>query len=302
MSTRVKLSAAPIDWGVAGLVPSNPTPDELLDCVRDAGYTGCELGTHGYFGFGSREIASFFNPRGLAVSASWYDVDLSQPLSQQCENEIDLICSLLQASGATNINISDKIVPERVAVVSRVASFPETWWNDEDWAQVPRTLLEIHQVTCRRGVTVALHPHVGTHIETGEETQRMLDATTDTPIRICLDTGHLLLGGSDPIALLNQIGDRVVHVHAKDVDGDMLARLQAGEIDYFAATGRGLYSDLGTGIVDWRGLKDGLEAFGYHGWVVAEQDRLLVAGSREPFVANRRNYDFLAGLFDLSRN
>ena len=86
-----------------------------------------------------------------------------------------------------------------------------------------------------------------------------------TPVRICLDTGHLLLGGSDPIALLRDIGDRVVHVHAKDVDGAMLARMRSGEIDYFAATGQGLYSDLGTGIVDWLGLRDGLAAFGFSG-------------------------------------
>lgn len=301
MRTGVKLSAAPIDWGVAGLNPGNPSPTELLDCVRDAGYAGCELGTHGYFGYSPQEISSYFTPRGLVVSASWYDVDLSKPLTQHCAAEIDLICSFLQAGGATVINISDKIVPERVAVVSRVPSFPEVWWNDQDWAQVPKTLLEIHEVTSRRGVTVAVHPHVGTHIETSDETQRMLDATEHSPIRICLDTGHLLLGGSEPIALLNRIGDRIAHVHAKDVDGAMLARLQSGEIDYFAATGQGLYSDLGTGIVDWHGLKSGLDAFEYDGWVVAEQDRLLVPSSREPFDANKRNYDFLAGLIGVTQ-
>jgi inosose dehydratase len=300
MSMGVRLSAAPIDWGVGALVSDNPTPDALLDCVKDSGYAGCELGTHGFFGFDAGQILGYFQPRGLEVTASWYDVDLSKPLTAESAAEIDLICSFLQAGGANVLNISDKVVPERVAVVSRVDQFPETWWNDEQWKQVPHTLLQINELTARRGITVAVHPHVGTHVETGEETRRVVDASAGTPIRICLDTGHLLLGGFDPIELLNQVGDRVVHVHAKDVDGRMLACLQSGEIDYFAATGQGLYSDLGTGIVDWQGLKSGLDSFGYSGWVVAEQDRLLVPGSRIPFEANKRNYDFLADLFGIA--
>ena len=66
MTTSVKLSAAPIDWGVAGLVDGNPEPAALLDCVANAGYTGCELGTHGYFGFTSTEILSLVRATGIA--------------------------------------------------------------------------------------------------------------------------------------------------------------------------------------------------------------------------------------------
>lgn len=299
MTSGIRLSAAPIDWGVAALVDGNPDPDELLDHVARVGYTGCELGTHGYFGFDAASILRRFSPRRLAVTASWYDVDLSKPLDTQSATEIDLICSFLEAAGAKVLNISSKILPERVAVVSRVAHHPEVWWNDEQWAQVPHTLMAIHEVTSKRGIMVAVHPHVGTHIETGEETRRMLDATAGSPIKLCIDTGHLMLGGSDPIALLNAEADRLVHIHAKDVDGPVLARVQAGEIDYFSATGQGLYSDLGTGIVDWQGLAVGLAKCAYDGWVVAEQDRLLVPGSRIPFEANARNQAFLAGLFGI---
>jgi inosose dehydratase len=275
----------------------NPDPTELLDCVAEAGYTGCELGTHGYFGFDAASILGLFNPRNLQVSASWYDVDLSRPLGDKAAKEIDEICALLQAGGATILNISDKIVDERLEVVARVAQFPDVWWDEEDWAQVPKTLLEIHKLVSTRGITVAVHPHVATHIETGTEARMLGEAIEGTPIKICLDTGHLLLGGADPIAMLRFFGDRVVHVHAKDVDEPVLNRLKKGEIDYMAATGQGLYSDLGTGMVDWDGLKHGLDAIGFDGWVVAEQDRLPVEGSRIPFEANKRNAAFLKSLF-----
>ncbi len=299
MAAGIRLSAAPIDWGIMELGRINPTPDEILDCVAEAGYSGCELGTHGYFGFDAATVTSYFEPRGLAVSASWYDVELSKPLSSKSAAEIEEICSLLQAGGATILNISDKIVEERLAVVSRVPQFPETWWAEEDWAQVPKTLSQIHEVVSVRGIAVAVHPHVGSHIETGYETRRLAESIEGSPIRFCLDTGHLVLGGADPIALLNQFGDRVIHIHAKDVDGPTLSRLKAGEIDYVTATGQGLYSDLGTGIVDWDGLKSGLDSFGFTGWVVAEQDRLPIEGSRIPFDANKRNAAFLKHLFEL---
>jgi inosose dehydratase len=298
MSYRVRLSAAPIDWGVAELVPGNPDPIELLDWVATVGYAGCELGTHGYFGMTSQAILDLFRPRNLAVTASWYDVELAKPLTPESAAEIDLICSFLEAGGANVINISAKITDERAAVVGRIPSFPETWWPDEAWTQVPITLQEVHEVTSKRGVQVAVHQHVATHIESEREMRKLIEAIARTSLRLCLDTGHLMLGGADPIALLNEVGDRVIHVHAKDVDGPALARLRAGEIDYFAATGMGLYSDLGTGIVDWQGLRASLDSFAYNGWVVAEQDRLLVPGSRSPFDANKRNYAFLAGLFD----
>jgi inosose dehydratase len=297
MTTGVKLSAAPIDWGVAALVPDNPSPDALLDCVRDAGYVGCELGTHGYFGASDVEIDGYFAPRGLAVSASWYDVDLAKPLSAMNAAEIDLVSSLLEASGADVINISAKMLPERIAVVGRVPSFPETWWSDDDWAQVPKTLADIQTITGRRGVRVAVHQHVGTHLESAAEMRRLIDVTRDGTTAFCLDTGHLLLGGNDPVALLDELGDRVIHVHAKDVDGPTFARLRTGDLDYVAAVGQGLYCDLGRGIVDWTGLKRGLDATAFTGWVVAEQDRPLVPGSRIPFEANKRNYRFLAELF-----
>jgi inosose dehydratase len=295
----VRLSAAPIDWGISRPDDEDPSPEEILDCVAAAGYAGCELGTHGFFGLTPDEILSRFEERGLAVTASWYDIDLARPLSDESAEEIDLICSFLQAGGASILNISDKITDDRLEFVARVPQFPDTWWGDEEWEQVPRTLLQVHAVTSQRGVAVALHPHVGSHIETASEVRQALRATEGTAIAICLDTGHLVLGGSDPVAVAREHGERIAHVHAKDVDEAMFAEVKAGRIDYLSATGKGLYSDLGAGLVDWQGVKQALDAVDYQGWVVSEQDRLLVPGSRIPFDACGRNYRFLAELFDV---
>jgi inosose dehydratase len=278
------------------VTPDGPAPDAILDAIVEAGYVGCELGTYRLFGSSPVEDMSRFGTRNLALVTTWHEVDMARPLSTAAA-EIRHLLDILVAGGASVILVSDLITEERLAVVARVDDHPETWWSDRDWTQVRQTLRDVAAIAAEYGVQVAIHPHVGGHIESGAEIRRVLDLTAADPIKLCLDTGHIRIGGSDPIALLARDCNRLVHVHAKDVDGSVLGRLQRSEIAFFQAVGAGLFANLGRGIVDWQGLKRGLATCGYRGWVVAEQDRLLEPGNPEPFAANRRNFDFLNGLF-----
>ena len=298
MPDRYQLASAPINWGIGPVTPEGPAPDDILDAIVEAGYVGCELGTYGLFGTTAEEVMAKFRPRNLALVTTWHEVDMARPLADAAAAEFRHLLEILVAGGASVILVSDLITDERLAVVARVDDHPETWWREEEWTQVRQTLLDVAAIAVEYGVQVAIHPHVGGHVESGAEIRRVLDLTAGTPVRLCLDTGHIRIGGSDPIALLDREGDRLVHVHAKDVDGEVLGRLQRSEIGFFDAVGAGLFADLGSGIVDWQGLKRGLEACGYRGWVVAEQDRLLEPENPEPYASNRRNFDFLNGLLN----
>lgn len=298
MPDRYQLASAPINWGIGPVTPDGPAPDAILDAIAEAGYVGCELGTYGLFGTTPEEVMSRFRPRNLALVTTWHEVDMARPLSAEAAANIRHVLDLLVAGGASVILVSDLITEDRLAVVSRVDDHPETWWSEDDWAQVRRTLRDIAAVAAEYGGQVAVHPHVGGHVESGAEIRRLLDLTAGEPIKLCLDTGHIRIGGSDPIALLERECDRLVHVHAKDVDGAILGRLQRGELTFDEAVGAGLFADLGHGIVDWQGLKRGLAGCGYRGWVVAEQDRLLEPSNPEPYASNKRNFDFLNGLFN----
>jgi inosose dehydratase len=298
MPDRYQLASAPINWGIGPVTPDGPAPDAILDAVAAAGYVGCELGTYSLFGTTSDEVLACFRPRNLALVTTWHEVDMARPLSEKDAAQLRHLLEILVAGGASVILVSDLITEERLGVVARVEDHPETWWNDRDWTQVRETLRDVAAIAGAYGVEVAIHPHVGGHVESGAEIRRVLDLTAGDPIKLCLDTGHIRIGGSDPIALLARECDRLVHVHAKDVDGDVLGRLQRSELSFFEAVGAGLFADLGRGIVDWQGLNLGLAACDYRGWVVAEQDRLLEPGNPEPFASNRRNYDFLNRLLN----
>ena len=123
-----------------------------------------------------------------------------------------------------------------------------------------------------RGVLAVLHPHVGTMVETRSDVDRVLQGAS---IKLCLDTGHLLIGGTDPLALTLQMPDRIAHAHLKDVDAALAARVQAGELTYTEAVRKGMYTPLGAGDVDIAGIVTALRANGFDGWFVMEQDTIL---------------------------
>jgi inosose dehydratase len=293
MPKQYRLASAPINWGIGPVTPDGPAPDVLLDDIADTGFTGCELGTYTLFGTTPEEVLSRFRPRNLALVTTWHEVDLAKPLTDDAAAELRHLLNILVADDANVILISDTITQERIDVVARVDSHPETWWSEADWNQVGATFRTVASIAAEREVAVAIHPHVGGHIESGDEIRNALDITKNDSIKLCLDTGHIRIGGSDPIALLERECDRLVHVHAKDVDGDVLRRLQNSELSFMESVGAGIFAELGAGIVDWEGLKRGLTTCGYDGWIVAEQDRLLEPENPEPFAASRRNYQFL---------
>ena len=145
------------------------------------------------------------------------------------------------------------------------------------------------------GVRAVLHPHVGTMIENGDEVQRVLEGSS---ISLCLDTGHLLIGGTDPAELTRQAPDRIAHTHLKDVDSTIAAKVRAGRLTYTEAVTRGMYRPLGTGDVDIAAIVNTLQGNGYEGWYTLEQDTILTEEPRGegPVHDVRISADYVSGL------
>jgi inosose dehydratase len=144
--------------------------------------------------------------------------------------------------------------------------------DNEGWDLLLRNLSRISDRAAELGVRAVLHPHVGTMVENGDEVQRVLSGSS---ISLCLDTGHLLIGGTDPADLTRQAPDRIAHTHLKDVDAGLAARVQSGELTYTEAVAQGMYRPLGAGDVDIAGIVSTLRDNGFDGWFVLEQDTIL---------------------------
>jgi inosose dehydratase len=152
--------------------------------------------------------------------------------------------------------------------------------DDDGWARLAHNLSEIDAVVADQGLTLALHPHAGTLIETSEQVERAIEAVD---VGWCLDTGHLTIGGVDPVEFARSHGDRVVHVHLKDVDAEIAADFRAGRRSLVEATRNGLFLPLGKGDARVAEVMGALQAHGYDRWLVLEQDTAITGD--EPTVA-----------------
>ena len=144
--------------------------------------------------------------------------------------------------------------------------------DEQGWATLFANLDRLTALAASRGIRASLHPHVGTMVETVDDVARVLAGSR---VPLCLDTGHLLIGGTDPAELVREHAARVNHVHAKDVRLDLAAKVRSGELTYTDAVRAGIYTRLGEGDVDFASIVADLTAAGYDGWYVLEQDTIL---------------------------
>jgi inosose dehydratase len=164
--------------------------------------------------------------------------------------------------------------------------------DDDGWSVLLGNLDRIAERAQARGVLACLHPHVGTMVESEEEAERVLAGSR---VGLCVDTGHLLVGGGDPVALTVRHPDRVVHVHLKDVDDRLAAQVRDGSLAFGEAVRAGMFRPLGEGDVDIAAMVRTLEGAGYTGWYVLEQDVRLDAepGDAGPVADVRTSLDYL---------
>jgi inosose dehydratase len=167
----------------------------------------------------------------------------------------------------------------------------------DGWRRAGEHLRTLADAARAEGVELVIHPHVGTVLETAQDVGLALEHT-DVPW--CFDTGHLLIGGVDPVQFAADHGERIGHVHFKDVDARVAARLSAGELSLMQAVQQGLFRPLGEGDARIDEVVRALAASGYGRWLVLEQD-LAITGSEPPVGSGpvldvRKSIEFLSTL------
>jgi inosose dehydratase len=138
------------------------------------------------------------------------------------------------------------------------------------------------------------HHHCGGYVETPGEIEALMSRTDPSLLGLCLDTGHLMFAGGDPIAALSQYGDRIWHVHFKDCEPGVAAQSRVEGWDYHTSVRRGIFCELGRGLVPFAGVLEALRARRYDGWIVVEQD--VLPGLGTPAASAARNREFLGKL------
>jgi inosose dehydratase len=141
----------------------------------------------------------------------------------------------------------------------------------EGWDRLAANLQDAVQLCRDRGYDPTFHPHAGTYVEAPWEIEELL-ARTD--VGLCLDTGHLALGGGDPVRAVTNWGPRINHVHLKDINRSVIDAVVREGGDMMQVWRRGAFCRLGSGDLDIDAILNGLRARDYRGWLVVEQDTI----------------------------
>ncbi|MCW2511570.1 MAG: inosose dehydratase [Mycobacterium sp.] len=265
--SALRIAGAPISWGVCE-VPGwgyQLSPDRVLAEMRDAGLTATELGPDGFLPTDIAELTATLAYFGLSCVGGFVPVLLHDAGHDPMEDLAGPLESLV-AAGA------EVVVLAAATGLDGYDSRPVL--DDAQWDNLFANLDRLGAAVAARGLTATLHPHVGTMVETRADVDKVLAGST---IPLCLDTGHLLIGGTDPLELTRQVPERIKHAHLKDVNLKLAAQVQSGDLTYTEAVAAGMYVPLGTGDVDIAGIVKTLGDNGYDGWYVMEQDNILVA-------------------------
>jgi inosose dehydratase len=295
----IKIATAPVSWGIWEMTIDRPDligPETYLETIVDMGYTATETGPPGYFApngaaavekagrFGVELIATFLPLR--LDDADGFEEDLQA---------LDRTVEVLEATGGGILLLADMETPERARAAGSLERMRASGWDSETFDRAAERLLHAAGLVTSRGLDVALHPHAATHIESEEEIEQLLERAPG--LGLCIDTGHSVVGGGDPLALARRHVDRIRHLHLKDVDGGVLARLQAGEVDMDEAWPQGIFCEFGAGVVPLQAFLALPEVRALDVWAVIEQDRVAVTVDDMPAVraADERNRSKVEG-------
>ena len=277
MTRQIWVADAPVNYGVfeLGGDKGGRTPDgeECATFVQRAGYDGVDLGPVGFFGRGA-DLQDRLRRHGLSLAGGWLDLPFwdDDAFALAAGDLDDIIANFLEGAAVTpdrppRPTLASSSSPEREENPGGTA--PGIGLTSEQWHTFARNVQHVAERFRAVGLEPTFHHHVCTYVETPEEIRTFLDLTD---VSLCLDTGHLILGGGDPVTALREWGTRINHVHLKDANKAELDAVVKGKGDMRALWAGKAFVPMGTGDLDVPGFMDALLASGYDGWAVVEQD------------------------------
>ncbi len=269
----MRLAAAPISWGVCevpGWGFQLGRDGVLADAVR-LGLPDIEAGPPGFLPQDAGAARAVIGGHGVRVVGGFVSGVLHRPERLEAElAAVEAQAAWLAALGA------------EVLVLAAASGRPDydaaTVLTEPEWTALLAAVERVVDIARRHGLVAALHPHVGTAIERPDAIARLL---RESDVPLCLDTGHVFVGGGDPAQIARDHPRRVRHVHLKDADAALASAVRAGRLPYARAVAQGLYRPLGAGDARIADVLAALKAASYEHWSVLEQDIALAVAPTE---------------------
>ena len=266
----VKLGIAPIAWSNDDMPElGGDTPlEQCLSEASEAGFSGIESG--GKFPKKSKELIPLLDKYNLNLCSGWYGANLRKNSVKEEISKIQEQLKLFQDCKAPCIvfaEVSDSIAGDPDKSLS---SRPQM--DKEGWNEFCKKISEMGKFLEDQGMPLAYHHHMGTVIETQNDTERLLESTTDH-VKLILDTGHMLFAGGDSLQVAENFKERIIHVHCKDMRKNVLDKSLSQDSSFRQAFLDGAFTVPGDGCIDYKPLLNFLKKINYEGWLVVEAEQ-----------------------------
>lgn len=275
---KATVAGAPVSFGVFEMTPEGAEtiqPDDMLEILAEAGYQGVDLGPLGYFGR-SAQLRARLESHGLDLAGGWVQLPFSDDAAFEAALP-DLHDALRVFADAADRGPARLPLPTLADDGSAVRRASPGRGGDVDpltdvaWGRLLANAERAAALVRAAGFEPTFHHHAGTFVESPDEIDRFL---ANVDIDLTLDTGHLFIAGGDPRDAVSRWGDRINHLHLKDVDLTELRRVLAAGGGMPEVWSSGAFVAFGEGDIDLASVMDAVEQRDFDGWIVVEQDVL----------------------------
>lgn len=287
---RVKLGIAPIAWTNDDL-PDLGAENTFEQCVSEmalAGYTGSEVGNK--YPKDPEVLHRYLDIRGIQICNQWFSAFLISKPFEETERSFRAQCEFLKAMGAKIIGASEQSYS--VQGKQDVPIFGHKYvMNDEEWKVLCDGLNRLGRIAKEEyGLSLTYHHHMGTVVQTEEETDRLLENTDPEYFNLLYDSGHFAFAGFDPVKMVKKYAPRIRHVHLKDVRPEMLERVHKENMSFLGAVREGAFTVPGDGCIDFPAIFEVLEKSGYEGYMVVEAEQDPAKANPFEYAVKARKY------------
>ncbi len=287
--SRVKLAIAPIGWTNDDL-PDLGGGNTFEQCVSEmalAGFTGSEIGNK--YPSDPKVLKHYLDVRGLQICNAWFSSLFTSEPYEVTQKAFIVHRDRLNALGAKIIGASEQgnsIQGKPLNIFGK----DKPVYTKEQWKAVTEGYNKLGRLAKDVGMTLTIHHHMGTGIQTAEEIDTLMSMTDPDLVYLLFDSGHLTFAGIDPLPILKKYIGRIRHVHLKDVRQSVRAQAEREGWSFLTAVRAGVFTVPGDGDVDFVPIFEVLEKEGYEGWVVVEAEQ-------DPAKANPFEYAVKARLY-----
>lgn len=283
---KVKLGIAPIAWTNDDL-PDLGKENTFEQCISEmalAGFAGSEIGNK--YPADETVLKKALELRGLEICNCWFSTFLISKPYEETEKPFLEKVDFLKAMGAKVIGVSEQSYS--IQGMQDVPVFEKKHvMNEEEWERLCTGLNRLGKAAKERGIALTFHHHMGTVVQSGAETERMLANTDPEYVSLLFDSGHFAYCGEDPVELVKKHVSRIKHVHLKDIRREVVDRVKAEHLSFLEGVRQGAFTVPGDGCIDFDSIFKVLADHHYQGY-------MLVEAEQDPAKANPFEYALMA--------